>query len=386
MSKCKCTKLDGNRCSRPVDNKSNQNHSYCWQHQQCIKPISESKEINLPKPIITIKTPVESKVTKIINLPKPIIKIRSPAESKTINLQKPIIEVKTPMESKTAQSNELQGDMRRAKDKLIEMTNLWENKYRYISIRETKELKKTHHPDGAEMHVIDLESTPLLEPYTEYLNELFNGDLLSKVQISKFLEIILKHLLKIKADLRRGDIVWIEAFNDYRNDGKFIFSGKVLEQLEFDIDEYGSVPSNYTVIDEFPIDYWIQVIDHNQIIWLNVDPYKDQLLLNAQTVDKGDGDEYGITYFKAIDGINYIVHSMQEYNDDKNNIGIGYSLDRFKKALIKLNSISYFDLNDAGGEENEIDYKHIITDHSAKVSNYILYMIRPISEYGQFNE
>lgn len=49
MNICQCIKINQKRCSRPASNKSNNNHSFCWQHQKCVKKITELKnKIILP--------------------------------------------------------------------------------------------------------------------------------------------------------------------------------------------------------------------------------------------------------------------------------------------------------------------------------------------------
>ena len=86
-------------------------------------------------------------------------------------------------------------------------------------------------------------------------------------QDKKVLEAMTQTVVETLNDIKRGDIVCIgEA--DYRNDGKFIWDGKTVQELHFDIDDYGSVPPEYAY-PEFPLEYWDDSIDHNFIRWVS---------------------------------------------------------------------------------------------------------------------
>lgn len=51
MPTCNCIKSDGKKCTMPASVKSDQNHLFCWQHQNCTKLASGSKVApTLPKP------------------------------------------------------------------------------------------------------------------------------------------------------------------------------------------------------------------------------------------------------------------------------------------------------------------------------------------------
>lgn len=78
----------------------------------------------------------------------------------------------------------------------------------------------------------------------------------------------------------RGDIVHLEECGEYRNSGKAIWDGSKLISLHYDIDDYGSVPPEFTVGDEFKADHWLEVVDHNEIVWVDVSKYREELLNN----------------------------------------------------------------------------------------------------------
>lgn len=86
-------------------------------------------------------------------------------------------------------------------------------------------------------------------------------------------EVVIKFLKKLK--IRRGDVVHFDQFGDYRNDGKLIWTGSELMALSSDIDDYGSVPSDFT-LEEFDDNknYFKESINHNCYVWIEGWNYK----------------------------------------------------------------------------------------------------------------
>jgi hypothetical protein len=84
----------------------------------------------------------------------------------------------------------------------------------------------------------------------------------------------------LSRQLKRGDVLHNVSMGDYRNDGKFIFDGENLcypynepfaeSACEDEPDEYGYVPKQFLAINEFPIKYWSDVIEHNFYIYANL--------------------------------------------------------------------------------------------------------------------
>ena len=231
MSVCNCTKADGKRCTRQASTKVGHNSLYCWQHQVCIKPYG------LP-PSIPIPVSPEHKDDE--SLPDPVL-LPSASDYKETQSETNLDEMF---------EDELQ--------ELRKKTFLLEREFKDVSLDDVKKLNKKIHSNGSKMHEIT-QSVIDFKSESGELGDAFMNHL-PKLEQKAFLNVILKYLLHNGNDLRRGDIVWIEAFGNYMNDGKFIFSGLILEDLDNDIDEYGSVPSNYEVISEFPITYWQKVI------------------------------------------------------------------------------------------------------------------------------
>lgn len=76
----------------------------------------------------------------------------------------------------------------------------------------------------------------------------------------------------------RGDLVYFDSIPKYRNRGVFIFDGTKLCKLDTIIDDYGTLPSQFTPIEEgLPVTYWADSIDHNYIIWIKLETIRDNI-------------------------------------------------------------------------------------------------------------
>jgi len=83
--------------------------------------------------------------------------------------------------------------------------------------------------------------------------------------------------IKDHPNIKRGDLIRFTKDgiqeHGYRNEGVWIWDGQKLCQLDTNIDDYGSIPSNFKVGKEFKIDHWLGKISHNAIIWLEDELY-----------------------------------------------------------------------------------------------------------------
>lgn len=71
-------------------------------------------------------------------------------------------------------------------------------------------------------------------------------------------------------NIRRGDTISLIPRDDkYRNDWTFIWDGEKAINLEYDIDDYGYVPREFVVGNEFQPDHWTTTIAHNGIFHLS---------------------------------------------------------------------------------------------------------------------
>jgi len=70
--------------------------------------------------------------------------------------------------------------------------------------------------------------------------------------------------------IKRGDMIsLLRKNNKYRNDWTYMWDGEKAVELETDYDEYGHVPKQFVVGDEFQPDHWESVIQHNRIFHLS---------------------------------------------------------------------------------------------------------------------
>ena len=183
--------------------------------------------------------------------------------------------------------------------------------------------------------------------YTHYVNfHQENEDFLDERESNEILMI----LKDSNADLRRGDLISTQSKHGYRNEGIAIYDGVNIVNLCVDYDDYGCVPKQFKVIEEFPINYWsdhFQIqdltkrgIDHNCIVWFNHDLVKDQCIININFKMINDGKFGAFTQFNYNDKIYFIVLDIGEdlYEDFlENNTAV--AIQALKDKLLKfLNS------------------------------------------------
>lgn len=61
----------------------------------------------------------------------------------------------------------------------------------------------------------------------------------------------------------RGDLAYFSCVPNYRNSGVLIYNGKYLEDLDYEIYDYGVIPIDYQVITEFSPMHWFNILPHN---------------------------------------------------------------------------------------------------------------------------
>jgi len=82
-------------------------------------------------------------------------------------------------------------------------------------------------------------------------------------------------------NLKHGDIIIFNKSGEYegryRNDGVYIWNAhdNYIQFLEYEIDDYGYVPYNFKVGKDFLPDHWLNVIDHNTILYLDNELYEN---------------------------------------------------------------------------------------------------------------
>ena len=91
-------------------------------------------------------------------------------------------------------------------------------------------------------------------------------------------------VLKAHPNIRRGDVVHV-GDDDYRNMGKYLWDGKKAIELDYTIDDYGALPSSFT-LNEFPDPrYFNESIDHNTIRWIQ---FTEKDIIDYQPGAKGN--------------------------------------------------------------------------------------------------
>jgi hypothetical protein len=79
-----------------------------------------------------------------------------------------------------------------------------------------------------------------------------------------------------KNEVLRGDIFHLKWAGEYRNDGKFIWSGTEVLPLANEPDDYGNVPKSFA-FPEFSFDHFTKSIDHNNILWLSKEKIEEAI-------------------------------------------------------------------------------------------------------------
>jgi len=91
----------------------------------------------------------------------------------------------------------------------------------------------------------------------------------------------------IEDGVKRGDLLCFTKNGikerGYRNEGVWIWNGDKMVELYTNVDIYGSVPREFKVGKEFAPDHWIDKIDHNNIVWLENELYKEIKLQFLET-------------------------------------------------------------------------------------------------------
>ena len=145
-------------------------------------------------------------------------------------------------------------------------------------------------------------------------------------QMSKWLETI-KHKIK------RGDLIMLTSKskkkylksqrNDWNMDLYFYTGANVIIPYDKNnLDEYGYIPNEFNVIDEFYPGYWDGLIEHNNYVYANLKKLKKKIIKNA--------NELAYYQYKS----NLILTRFQSYFIHRN---IKYGVDLIIAKPIKSN-------------------------------------------------
>ena len=144
-----------------------------------------------------------------------------------------------------------------------------------------------------------------------------------KFKESKVIQSLLRKFFS-KEYIKYGDLVIFEKFSGYRNDGIFIYDSHGFHPLDDNIDDYGALPTRFKVFTNGrPANYWTKNdewigIDHNNYVFFDHHPYKDEILANIQvgTLDGYSKSICTYSFFKKGNKKYYIVLEDDE-NEDK---------------------------------------------------------------------
>jgi len=106
--------------------------------------------------------------------------------------------------------------------------------------------------------------------------------------------------------LKRGDVLHTSWKKEYRNNHKYLWDGTKVVPLDYKIDEYGSVPREFS-FPEFRPDYFSESISHNNIVRLTSDKIYEVINnFDPETQTSYITDKYN----KYIVRINYDIQDL----------------------------------------------------------------------------
>lgn len=166
------------------------------------------------------------------------------------------------------------------------------------------------------------------------------------------LEILTEHINEteeIKTVIKRGDTIATEVPH-YRNDNVYIWDGKKVRCLEYDIYEYGNIPKEFVVTEtEFSPDYWLNTIDCTCF-------YLSRDILKKVKFQYDEKEKTIYTYIKLKEktwkavGINWHIDFEEHYEEN------GKSVLKFYKRLMLESKKLYCLYIDDSTFSIEIDY------------------------------
>lgn len=135
----------------------------------------------------------------------------------------------------------------------------------------------THHVSDPKQVYIKNYRYRLANLYEISLEWVVIPELLSEIT-DDHITTILQHVPSI---IKRGDIVHIKEYGDYRDDGLLIYNGTTLEHLSKNIDDnYMRIPSSYHIGDEFKATHWINIPLINSYISIDINKYMCDIISN----------------------------------------------------------------------------------------------------------
>lgn len=245
--------------------------------------------------------------------------------------------------------------------------------YNNIEIKYFKHFKNPRSSKKAKCHLVDSTYATNLkyinsDEDTMSLQIKLENDAVERAQIKN-------NMIKDGYNLVRGDIL-VLLFLDpgYRNDGLMIYDGDNIVKLDDVLDEYGSVPSQFKVITEFPILYWSEIIGHNMIVHFDLKSVGLVATLDQiYTIDTTNPIEYKKQYVYLFE---YNRNNNGNNDDDENN-NETYAIVNFTEENLgtmedmeTIEEFLYHINNDTVYEWSWSDVDYIKADHVLSLSTY----------------
>ncbi len=149
-------------------------------------------------------------------------------------------------------------------------------------------------------------------------------------------------LFKQGSNIQKGDVLHNIFEGNHGNEGKYIFDGENLTELDYTLDPFGSCTDILLGITEVPVNFWNNTIDNNLFIWCDLSSFE---LKNIKKLTN-------ITYIGIIENEhnNYaILYNNIEYLNKKNiyeRFGDEYDLDEYciSNNICKFNILITYEL------------------------------------------
>lgn len=128
------------------------------------------------------------------------------------------------------------------------------------------------------------------------INIEFNLDLEDEFDVADAINDYFDNIEHLPWPILKGDVFRLDWISGYRNNGKYIWDGTKAVALDYFPDDYGNIPRKFT-FPEFPLDHFINTIDHNHYIWLSESSIKEAIQnYNPITKTSYVTDQFGDTF------------------------------------------------------------------------------------------
>ena len=188
--------------------------------------------------------------------------------------------------------------------------------------------------------IIELDANDYPELAANYKSEYSDDDYDEQLIANQITEAL--KVRPVKEFLKRGDVIHLGWGSNYRNNDKFLWDGKKVILLDYEMDDYGGVPKEFT-FPEFRPDYFSESIDHNNIIRFSENK-REEIIRN----------------FNPETQKSYVTDKYNKYD-----INLANTVDDVKVKFnrIYLNENSFFERDEEGDNGEGGIYFYVPVDH-----------------------